>query len=153
MIVVEVIGIGHDLRQLIAEINAASWDDANEMAEYDVVALKNYIDHQGTVFLACHEIANGERTLLGIASSRLEVKPYGGERWLYIDEVDVCANQRRRGAGTAMMKKLFEIAKAADCEEVWLATEATNLAADSLYRSLKPVDVADVVGYTYKLNG
>ena len=34
--------------------------------------------------------------------------------------------------------------------EVWLATEVDNDAANALYRSLEPDDVAEVVGYTYE---
>jgi ribosomal protein S18 acetylase RimI-like enzyme len=150
MLIVKVVGKDDDLRQLVNEINSALWDEANDMSEYDAESLSEYLDHQGTVFLTCHEVVEGDRTLLGISSSRFEMKPYGRERWLYVDEVDVCADQRRKGAGKAMMKKLIEIAQAAECEEVWLGTEVNNCAANALYRSLNPDDVAQVVGYTYE---
>ena len=152
MIVVEIISKDDDLTKLAEEINSAQWDEANEISQYDTAALWEYLNHQGTVFLACHEVVEGGKTLLGIASSRIEIKPYGRERWLYVDEVDVCADQRRRGAGKAMMKRLFEIAADADCEEVWLGTEVTNGAANALYRSLGPDEVDQVIGYTYELD-
>jgi ribosomal protein S18 acetylase RimI-like enzyme len=148
---VKVIAKDDDLRKLVKEINCAVWDDANEMSEYDAEALAEYLDCQDTIFLACYEVVEGVETLVGIASSRLETKPYGRERWLYVDEVDVCADQRRKGAGKTMMKKFLAIAEAAECEEVWLGTEVDNRAANALYRSLNPDDVAQVVGYTYEM--
>jgi ribosomal protein S18 acetylase RimI-like enzyme len=149
MIAVSVVTNDHDLLRLVEEINAASWDAANEMCAYDAEALSAYLDHQGTVFLACHWLDQDERTLLAIASARLEIKPYGMERWLYVDEVDVCADQRRQGAGRAILRKLMDIAEAAGCVEVWLGTELDNRPANALYRSLSPRDVEQFVGYTF----
>lgn len=151
MINVQVVSKEDDHLQLIDEINTASWDDENEMSEFDANALLHYLEHEGTVFVACHDIVNDDKTLLGIASSRIEVKPYAKERWLYVDEIDVCADQRRKGAGKAIMKKLIEIAEESGCVEVWLATEVQSESANALYQSLDPDDVAQVVGYTFEL--
>ena len=151
MIIVKLVTNDDDLSSLVDEINSASWDDANELSEYDSAALSEYLGQQDTIFVACHEIVEGGRTLLGIASSRLEIKPYGRERWLYVDEVDVCADQRQKGVGTAIMRKLFEIAEEAECEEVWLGAEGNNQAANALYCSLHPDEIAQVVGYTYEI--
>ena len=139
-----------DLQRLVTEINEAAWDDGNEMAEYDVESLTAYLERQDTVFVVCHAVTDEGRVLMGFASARVELKPYGGERWLYVDEVDVCADQRQRGVGSALMRRLFKIAEASGCQEVWLATEVDNDAANALYRSLEPDDVAEVVGYTYE---
>ena len=152
MIAVRVITLDDNLQQLVGEINQASWDDANEMSEFDIEALSAYLERQDTLFVACHDIVESDRTLLGIASSRLEIKPYEKERWLYVDEVDVCANQRQKGAGKAIMRKLIEIANDNDCEEVWLGAEVDNQAANALYRALDPDDVAQVIGYTYEID-
>lgn len=151
MIRVSVLTLADNLQQIVDEINQASWDQANDMGEYDVVSLAAYLERQDTVFVACHEITADGRTLLGMASARVELKPYGGKRWLYVDEVDVCANQRRRGAGKAMMRKLIELADEAGCEEVWLGTEEDNHAANALYRALDPDEVTQVTGYTYEI--
>ena len=152
MIAVRVITLDDSLQQLVGEINQASWDDANEMSEFDVEELSAYLERQDTLFVACHDIGENDRTLLGIASSRLEIKPYEKSRWLYVDEVDVCADQRQKGAGKAIMRKLIEIANDNDCEEVWLGTEVDNQAANALYRSLDPDDVAQIIGYTYEID-
>lgn len=151
MMTVSIITADSDLQGLVDEINQASWDDANEMSKYDVEALSAYLKRQDTLFVACHDIVEAGRTLLGFASSRLEIKPYNKELWLYVDEVDVCANQRQKGAGKAIMRKLIEFADEADCEEVWLGTEVDNQAANALYRSLKPDDIGQVIGYTYEI--
>ena len=152
MITVSVITINDDLKQLVEEINQASWDDADDMSLFDVDALSAYLESQGTRFVACHDIVDGDRTLFGIASARLEMKPYDKTRWLYVDEVDVCTNQRQKGAGKAMMRKLIEIAKIANCKEVWLGTELDNHAANALYNSLNPDEVAQFIGYAYEID-
>jgi len=152
MIDVNIITPSDDLSKIVHEINHASWDSANEMSVYDVESLSTYLEREDTLFITCHNISSDPPTLLGIASSRIEIKPYGKELWLYVDEVDVCSDQRRKGAGKAMMQKLIEIANEKGCEEVWLGAEVENMAANALYRSLKPATVSRVVGYTFEIN-
>ncbi|MFE4105995.1 GNAT family N-acetyltransferase [Almyronema epifaneia] len=149
MIAVKVIAIDDDLQKLVEDINNASWDDANEMSQFNVEELSTYLNSQDTIFVACYDIVDSNKILLGIASARLEIKPYKKMRWLYVDEVDVCANQRKKGAGKAIMRKLIEIANDTGCEEVWLGTEVDNQAANALYQALEPDNVAQFVGYTY----
>lgn len=139
-----------DLDQLVADINRASWDEANEISGYDVGSLRAYLKRQDTLFTACYDLTNGKRKLLGIASSRIEIKPYGEERWLYVDEIDVCVDQRRKGVAKLIMQKLLQIANDSGCEELWLGTEIDNQAANALYKSLNPDDIANVIGYTYE---
>ena len=140
------ITLADDLVRLVDDINQASWDEANEISTYDEHSLKVYLERQDTLFVACYE----EEVLMGMASCRIEIKPYGEELWLYVDEVDVCADQRQKGAGKSIMKKLIAIAEAEGCEEVWLGTEVDNTPANALYKSLKPDDIAAVVGYTFE---
>lgn len=149
MIIVKLITTDDDLSQLVDEINQAVWDNTNDMSVYDVDALTAYINRQDTLFIACHDTTEVGRTLMGMASARLEIKPYNSARWLYVDEVDVCSDQRKKGAGKALMRKLIELAAKAGCDDVWLGTESDNHAANALYRSLEPSDVAQIVAYTY----
>lgn len=153
MMAVVVVTLADDLEMLVQEINRANWDSANDIPEYDAASLSTYIARQDTLFVACRDAGESASTLLGIASARFEVKPYSQKSWLYVDEVDVCVDQRRRGAGKAMMRKLIEIAKESGCEEVWLGTEVDNGPANALYRALDPDDVTQVLGYTYELQG
>lgn len=136
--------------ELVTQINEARWDNANDMCAYDAPSLKAYLAHPDTLFIACYDIADEGATLMGIASSRLELKPYGGERWLYVDEVDVCADQRCRGAGKQIMQHLIEIAREQGCEELWLGTEVDNTAANALYKSLGPDEIEHFIGYTFE---
>ena len=152
MINVKIITPADDLSKVVHEINHASWDSANEMSVYEVESLSTYLERQDTLFVTCHDISSDPPTLLGIASSRIEMKPYGKELWLYVDEVDVCSDQRRKGAGKAIMQKLIEVAYEKGCEEVWLGAEVDNMAANALYLSLKPATVSRVAGYTFEIN-
>lgn len=151
MIVTQRVEPDADLDRLTVEINQATWDEANDMETYDPDSLGEYLRCVDTVFVSCHEVDGSTRTLLGIASGRIEVKPYAGERWLYVDEVDVAVDQRRRGAGSAIMEKLFEIGREAGCIEVWLGTEVDNAAANALYGHLAPTERETFVGYTWSL--
>ena len=144
---VQIVKPDDDLQALAAQINDAEWDDANEMADYDAQSLQYYLLQQDTVFIACHD-ADG--VLLGISSGRFLIKPYEKERWLYVDEVDVAVNHRKKGAGKAMMNKLFDMADDHDCEEVWLGTETDNEPAKALYRSLDPEEEETFVGFTWE---
>ena len=149
------ITLDDDLDLLVDEINQTRWDDANEMGIYQAEHLRAYLQKQDTVFVACHEMHDGQeptRTLLGFASARIEMKPYDMEFWLYVDEVDVGADHRRKGAGKKIMQCLIEIADEQNCEEVWLGTEVDNIPARGLYRSLSPSEEEEFVGYTFELD-
>lgn len=152
-----VLTLEHDLDTLASEINAACWDEANDLADFDAKSLRRYLEREDTLFVSCHADPEnkdnaGTRTLMGFASARIQIKPYENEKWLYIDEVDVCVDQRKKGAGSAIMEKLIELARNADCDEVWLGTEPDNDAANALYRSLAPADIEHFIGYTFKLS-
>ena len=144
------ISINDELDAIVADINRASWDEANEISTYDVDSLKAYLKREDTIFITCYETSVDGAVLLGMASSRLELKPYKKTRWLYVDEVDVCADHRKKGAGKKMMQALLDIAQSRGCEELWLGTEVDNVAANALYQSLEPDDVLTFNGYTYE---
>lgn len=150
MISVRVVARSDDLEGIVTEINEAVWDDTNEISRYDPESLAAYLKRQDTLFLTCHDGSVDPPKLLGMASARVEMKPYGKELWLYVDEVDVRSDERRKGAGTAMMRRLLEIARERGCEEVWLGADADNGSANALYQSLEPAHVAAVLGYTYE---
>ncbi len=139
-----------DLKAVVALINSAEWDKDNDVVPYSFAALESYLSKEDTVFVIALT-TEGEQQLAGMASGRIELKPYGHMKWLYIDEVDTCANQRRRGVGKALMQRLLKIARESDCEEVWLGTESDNVAAKALYQSLLPDEVDQVVGYLFDI--
>lgn len=140
-----------DLELLTQRINTAQWDAGNDIDDYQVEALRTYLADNDHLFVAAF-VGDDPVELGGIASARIERKPYGNFRWLYIDEVDTCVNFRRRGVGKALMTFLLESARERGCQEAWLGTEHANLAANTLYRSLQPAHVESVIGYTYELN-
>lgn len=150
MLSVRAVTRSDDLEGIVTEINEAAWDATNEISRYDPESLAAYLARQDTVFLTCHDVSVDPPRLLGIASARVEMKPYGRELWLYVDEVDVRSDERRKGAGTALMSRLLELAHESGCKEVWLGADAGNSPANALYRSLQPADVAAVTGYTYE---
>lgn len=147
--VVSIIREDHDLEALCAQINGATWDEANDLSVYDAASLAWYLARADTLFLACHE--SGSEMLMGIASGRILYKPYEKSTWLYVDEVDTAVDMRKRGAGRAMMRTFMDIARDHGCEEVWLGTEPDNTPANALYGALAPAEKETFVGYTWTL--
>ena len=150
MITIRDISLDDNLHDIAAEINSAAWDEDNDLVEFDADSLQFYLERQDTVFLVCFEETAAGRVLLGMASARVEVKPYAREFWLYVDEVDVCADQRKKGAGRQIMQHLISLAAERGCTEVWLGTEFDNFPANALYHSLDPDDTGSVIGYTWE---
>ncbi len=141
--------IADDLQAIVDSINAATWDDENDMGGWEADDLRAYLERQDTVFI-CHfgETVNGWQ-LMGIGSARIEIKPYDRFKWLYVDEVDVSSSHRQKGVGSALMKFFLEIARESGCQELWLGAEKSSVAANALYRSLSADDVDEVIGYNF----
>lgn len=133
---------------VIAEIKNAQWAPRSEIdpSDYTVEDLASYIDTQDAIFC----VAFFDNSFAGMASVRILPKP-DGDKWLYIDEVDVCEDQQRKGVGKELMRYLLQLAKEKECTEVWLGTELDNVAANALYKSVGPDEVEEFVGYTYKV--
>jgi ribosomal protein S18 acetylase RimI-like enzyme len=138
-----------DLHQLAADINSAQWDTANDLddADYSAESLTNFVADDDRILI----VARHQERFVGIASATVLLKPYEQERWMYVDEVDVVADYRKQGAGTALMKELLCIAKINHCAELWLGTEHDNGSALKLYESLEPDDTESFVGFTYRI--
>lgn len=141
-----------DLETVVANINSAQWNAENDIDHYEVESLRYYLQQAATLFAVCYVDQSAGPVLAGIASARVQYKPYGRMGWLYVDEVDSSANFRQRGVGTALMKLLLEYAEDNDLTEVWLATEIDNTSARKLYESLKPTCIDQVIGYTFELD-
>ncbi len=62
----------------------------------------------------------------------------------FVNEVGVREGWMRRGIGTAVARKLIDVARRHGCNGVWLATEADNRAALALYRAMGGVEQAAV---------
>ena len=77
---------------------------------------------------------------------------------LWINEVGLTPTHRRRGLGKALLKALFDVARAQNCTVAWVLTYRTNVAAMALYSSVGGTEGADhsgpskaMLGYTFAL--
>lgn len=61
---------------------------------------------------------------------------------LWINEVGVAEDYRRRGLGRHLLTALFALGRELGCREAWVLTERTNPEAIGLYRSLGGVEPA-----------
>ncbi|MBT5638606.1 MAG: GNAT family N-acetyltransferase, partial [Candidatus Peribacter sp.] len=114
----KVIGLDDDLETLAQKINSSAWDEDNKVEQYTSESLQAYLGKDDTLFVVCYLVDGDRRILGGMASARIEQKPYDFSKWLYIDEVDTCSNHRQKGIGTVVMKCLLDLAEENDCEEV-----------------------------------
>ncbi len=55
---------------------------------------------------------------------------------MFVNEVGVREDWRRRGIGRAVTERLIAVARARGCKGIWLGTEPDNDAALALYRGL-----------------
>lgn len=148
MIEITILGPGSDLPSLVREIDTAAWTPASEIepGDYTASGLRASLDDPGTLFC----VARSAGVLVGMASARVMTRA-NGQRWLYVDEVDVCADRQRQGIGRSLMRFLLDLAKRRACQEVWLGTETDNTAANALYHSLEPTEAEAFIGYLYRL--
>ena len=144
--VVHRITAANDIEAIVTEINAATWDAANEIVPYTVASLERYVAAANTHFLT----VTINDAFAGMASAVVLAKPHSVGPWLYVDEVDVAVPWRRKGAGRALMTTLIDIGSDNRCTEVWLGTEPDNAAAMALYDALEPDERMAFVGFTYE---
>lgn len=164
---VKEICVDDDLQALVSQINLATWGEDNDISGFTLESMQTYLMKADTVFLACFvelrdaDGAIDEQTplgelssqkLVGVASGRYQLKPYGRSRWLYINEVDTCSDYRRQGVGSALMARFLELAAENGCEEAWLATESDNLPAQRLYESFDSAEGEAIVGYAFNMS-
>ena len=69
---------------------------------------------------------------------------------LYIDEVGVSPDWRRRGVARDMMQALFDLGRSMNCQASWLGTEVDNLPARRLYESFGE-DGVEIVMFDFDL--
>jgi ribosomal protein S18 acetylase RimI-like enzyme len=55
---------------------------------------------------------------------------------LWINEVSLAPTHRRRGLGKSILKALFKVGQAHNCETAWVLTDRSNAAAMALYSSV-----------------
>lgn len=139
-----------NLEKLAGKINAALWDEGNQLddAEYSAESLEWYLQQEGNFFFVC--FIGSE--LAGMVSAQFLPRAYGKLRTLYVDELDTAVNYRRLGVASALMTAIKQLADETDSYDLWLGTEKTNVGAQALYATLQPDEVEEVVGYTWNLD-
>ncbi len=107
---------------------------------------------QARAFLedALHEIvvATDGAEIIGMASGTILFHPDKPPAF-FIAEVGTHEDYQRRGIATRMVETLMQIARDRGCEGIWLATEADNEPARSLYRQLGARETAGIVVYDW----
>jgi len=90
-------------------------------------------------------MANG--VMVGFASGLTYVHPDKPVE-LWVNEVSVALEYRRRGIARQLLAALFSVGRSAGCRKAWVGTERTNAPAMALYASMKgslpPVDFVSI---------
>ena len=96
-------------------------------------------------------IAVEGESVVGFGSAVHYVHP-DKEPELWINEVGVAPNHRRRGIGRDLVQALLDLAVELGCREAWVLTEGENCAARRLYSLLGGVTPgSDPVMYSFAL--
>ncbi|HRR10289.1 MAG TPA: GNAT family N-acetyltransferase [Rhodothermales bacterium] len=137
-----------DFAKIIQDIKNATWVEASEIDfdNYTVAELFDFVSKETNILC----VAYYDGSFAGMAFGYLLKKVYG-DKWIYLDEIDVCKNHQRKGVASELMKYFFIFGKEEECSELWLGTERNNIPAQRLYLSLKPTEIEDVIGYYFNL--
>lgn len=87
--------------------------------------------------------------MIGFASAVVYVHPDKPASELWINEIGVLPEFRRRGIATDIMQELKSLALDLGCSDVWVLTEQCNEAAMSLYESLPNSRSENVVMFSF----
>lgn len=86
-------------------------------------------------FLAVARNEGSNGLVVGFVSAVRMFHPDKEKPEMFVNEIGVAPEYRRRGIGKALMKAMLEEAKKAGCRLAWLAVDEDNKAALALYRS------------------
>jgi GNAT superfamily N-acetyltransferase len=78
-------------------------------------------------------LAWADSSLIGLASYSFLWPAAGVTRSLYLKELYVTAEYRRKGVGSLLMQEIFKTARAQNCSRVEWTTEVENAAARQFY--------------------
>jgi len=149
MIKVKKILYEDNLEEIAVAIDASAWTENSEInsSDYSINHIKKSLEQSNHLFCVAYD----KEQFAGIASAFILTKP-DGDIWLYVNEVDVVSEKQRLGVGTELMKFLETEAAKVGAVEMWLGTEKDNISANALYKSLRPDEIEDFVGYNYKIH-
>jgi ribosomal protein S18 acetylase RimI-like enzyme len=122
-----------NLDQLAKGVIGSEWGSDNEMHDYSVAALTDYVGRSDRALIVAYA---GDKPV-GLLLATKIFNPYG-RYWLYIDEVDVHPAYRRQSIGRRMMERALQLAKEWGLKEAWLGTEVDNEPAIGYTSHLAP---------------
>lgn len=144
-ITIQRIALDNNLAAICAQMQPDLWGKDNEMTSYQPETLQKFLQQNGILLLAYA----GDK-IAGAALCYNLPHP-SGENTLYVHELDTHPDFRRQGVATLLMNETFKIGKEPGVDEVWLATETDNVAANALYTKLQPYEIEQSVTYSYKV--
>lgn len=74
--------------------------------------------------------------IVGFVSASKQFHPDWAQPELFISEVGVAPPYQKRGIAKALMTMMLDKAKEMNCKCAWVATDADNVAACALYKSV-----------------
>ena len=125
--------------------------DSHEVFDDPVVAVRVrefLTDSHHHLFAAIHE-----ESLIGFASAMHYLHPDKKNPEMWINEIGVIEQFRRKGVARQLISAVQAFAKESNCREVWVLTEPDNVAALKLYESVKQSTRQDVVMFTLPVDG
>jgi len=137
---VEIRRVGADDAGLLARVADDVFDD-----DIDAVRTAAYLADKNHMLIVAIEDGVVVGQTAGIVHRHVDQPTE-----LYIDNLGVTPELRRRGIARRLVEDLIAWGKAQGCEEAWVGTEPDNEAARGLYVAMGG-EVVDIVMYEYEL--
>lgn len=136
-----------EIRRLAADDSGLFENVADDVfdAPIEVATLTDFLSAPNQLMVAA--LANGR--IVGQARGIIHMSP-DEDPQLYIDNLGVAPEMRRRRIGHRLVQELFNWGSERRCAGAWVATESDNLAAIRLYEHLG-AKRQDMVYFDYEL--
>lgn len=130
---------------LIKEL--AEFENASEQVTNSIELMKKEKD-----YFLCYVAENGENEIVGMALFYFVYYSWVGKS-LYLDDIFVKENFRKHKIGTALLKKVFEIAKKENCKRVRWQVLDWNQPAIEMYKNSGAVIDNEWLNCTFDAEG
>lgn len=140
---VEIVALTAETAGMLDKVAGAVFDNP-----VDAAAMRAFVADPGHHMF----MARAGDTVVGMVSGTVLLHPDKGPH-LFVNELGVDADWRRRGIGRRLMEVMLAHGRALGCVEAWVATETDNTPARALYRGMEPDGEEAAVYYTFERDG
>jgi ribosomal protein S18 acetylase RimI-like enzyme len=122
----------HNLAAIAREMTGNRWKELGH--NYNVRFIRRFCSNPNNFFLLAYIDDQVAGMLVAYLQQKMDVKRRAE---LYLDELETKPRFRRSGVATALMQRLFEVARKHRATEIWVLTQHDNKPAKNLYAGFR----------------